>query len=335
MKLTLYIIITMFSIATRAQTVEDPVPDLQLEELAEWHETEPEDESFQQQLERFHDKPLNLNDPNIGDADFPLLSPLLLHNLLEYRRSLGDLVAIHELQAVPGFTVSLIKKLLPFIYVEAVVSRNILSNVSQSSQQMIVRPSAMGKTYVRYKYIAADDLQFGGLAERDAGERSYFDFTSFHLFMRGKRLLTTAAFGDYSLNIESASLEGYPHSLIDPSRQFMKRLIYCPRKNAKRREKRKIPARHSTRTLLQTGKSSIPFALWTGCRPTPVQSNSGKAAREITIPRPRQSNQTTPIHPRGCRSKRWLRLPIASMQIHGFACLTSRIIIITHSSPFM
>src|SRR5687768_12199546 len=46
-----------------------------------------------------------------------ILTEAQIASFLSYRKENGDLVDIHELQAVPGFDINIINKLLPFLKV--------------------------------------------------------------------------------------------------------------------------------------------------------------------------------------------------------------------------
>ncbi len=52
----------------------------------------------------------------------------------------------------------------------------------------------------RYKYNYKNQLQWGILRAKDAGE-SYFDFYSFHLFAKGPGCIKTLALGDFTVNM--------------------------------------------------------------------------------------------------------------------------------------
>ncbi len=115
----------------------------QLEDLSEADETETEDEYDMQQLQGLLKHPLNINDPSAPLTELPLLTPLLIDNLTSYRTLLGQFVTIYELQAVPGFTVEIIKAILPYITVndnEASV-RSLRQRFKGGEHTVIARPS--------------------------------------------------------------------------------------------------------------------------------------------------------------------------------------------------
>lgn len=100
-----------------------PVAEQQLENLADAEQTEPEDDSYLQQLEHYRRNPLNLNEADASELrELRMLTDLQMANLLTYRRILGKLVSIYELQAIPSLDLSTIKKMLPFVTLQNFIS---------------------------------------------------------------------------------------------------------------------------------------------------------------------------------------------------------------------
>ena len=99
----------------------------QIENLTEIDEAETEDDSYQQQWERFRKNPLNLNTADETDLrELKIISGLQIANFILYRKLVGKFISIYELQAVPSWDIQIIKKLLPFITVEEPVN---ISNI--------------------------------------------------------------------------------------------------------------------------------------------------------------------------------------------------------------
>ena len=68
---------------------------------------------------RIRIRPLNINRATEDELKLLLiLSPIQISNLLRYRSLLGRLVHLNELQAVPGWNTTVIRKLIPYITVE-------------------------------------------------------------------------------------------------------------------------------------------------------------------------------------------------------------------------
>jgi hypothetical protein len=103
----------------------------QLENLTDIDQAETEDDSYHQQWERFRRNPLNLNTADENDLrELKILSGLQIANLISYRKLVGKLISVYELQAVPTWDIQIIKKLLPFITVEPIDITDILKQDS-------------------------------------------------------------------------------------------------------------------------------------------------------------------------------------------------------------
>jgi len=230
--------LTFFSVAAQ---VPQPVPnptnttvEQQLENITENNEdAETEDDSYLQQLSQFQGNPVNLNDANENLLkELRLLSPMQVQNFLSYRAVMGKLISLYELQAVPGWDLSTIHKLMPFVmvsdktaFVETIGSRlkngghQILGRVSQtlekskgyqldSSLAKNFYPGSPQQFFFRYKYVYKNLLQYGVTGEKDAGEAFFkggqkqgFDFYSAHFFVRNIGFVQSLALGDFTVNM--------------------------------------------------------------------------------------------------------------------------------------
>jgi hypothetical protein len=195
----------------------------QLEQQAEMTETE--DDTYWQQVEALRRHPLNLNEADAADLQtLPMLNALQVDHFLRYRLLFGKLVSLQELQAIPGWDVQTIRKLLPLVVLgsDQPVSKRLGRRFSEGDYSLLLRsaqvleqakgyqePASSGKQYyqgsplhafARYKYNYRNLLQYGATAEKDAGEH-YFDFYSFHLFARKLGLVKAIALGDFTVNM--------------------------------------------------------------------------------------------------------------------------------------
>ncbi len=206
----------------------------QLENITENNEdVETEDDSYLLEMAQYQKNPINLNFASSQDLKvLRVASPIQIQNLIAYRNSLGKLVNIYELQAVPGWDVITIQKLRPYITVNAKADvlgsignrlRNgnysILARVTQTlekSRGYTTLPAA-GKSYypgspqrlfIRYRYTYKNLLQYGIVAEKDQGEEFFkgnqkqgFDFYSAHFFARNIGVVKSLAIGDFTVNM--------------------------------------------------------------------------------------------------------------------------------------
>jgi hypothetical protein len=206
----------------------------QMEAITEGNEdTETQDDTFLQQLQQFLKTPINLNYTDaVQLKELGVLNPLQIESLLRYRNLFGNFINIYEIQAVPGWDVATIEKILPYISVKIKVdvvntfgermrdgSHQILGRISQvleKSKGYLVDTARTNNYYpgspqrflVRYKYQYKNLLQYGIVADKDAGEqflkgtqKQGFDFYSLHLFARNIGIIKSLAIGDFTVNM--------------------------------------------------------------------------------------------------------------------------------------
>jgi len=208
-----------------------PQTEQQLENLTDIDQAETEDDTYLQQLSNYQKHKLNLN---IADAnelnELRILTDLQIQNFLSYRRLFGSLIDIHELQAIPGWDITTIQKLLPFITVSTTidVKDDLISRFNGGDQVLLLRISQVleksagfdhskpgtkyagspQRLFFRYRYNYKNLLQFGIVGDKDAGEQFFsgsqkygFDFYSFHLFIRKIGVIEAFALGDFTVNM--------------------------------------------------------------------------------------------------------------------------------------
>ncbi|MBS1936073.1 MAG: hypothetical protein JST96_18880, partial [Bacteroidetes bacterium] len=151
---------------------------------------------------------------------------------LSYRKLLGSLVNIYELQAVPGWDIEIIKQVIPFVFAGDTVSlienfkkrfhrgeNNLLFRFGQQLEKAkgFKEPSdstsshyfgSMQQIFFRYKYNYKNLLQYGLVGDKDAGEQFFrgkqkygFDFYSFHLYAKDIGVIKSLAIGDFAVNM--------------------------------------------------------------------------------------------------------------------------------------
>jgi len=203
----------------------------QLENLTDADQAETEDDSYLQQLEQFRKNPLNLNTADESDLkELKILTGLQIENFLLYRKLFGKLINIYELQAIPAWDISTIKKLLPYIAVNnaLTVKEEFAKRLRDGDNTLLLRISqvlekAKGfdeavpgtkflgspqKIFFRYRYQYKNLLQYGLVGDKDAGEQIFkgaqnkgFDFYSFHFFAKKLGIVQSLALGDFTVNM--------------------------------------------------------------------------------------------------------------------------------------
>ena len=167
-------------------------------------------------LYQLYQNPLDLNVASAEElASIYVLSQLQINNILEHRQQNGDFLSIYELQAVPNLDVATINRLLPFVEVRYNFSINDLKNrlTNATEHYLVLRSDQVlekskgfedGKylgspqrLYARYRLSHPKDFQVGFIIEKDAGEKNYLDYYTFHFQLRNKGHLKNLVLGDY------------------------------------------------------------------------------------------------------------------------------------------
>jgi Helix-hairpin-helix motif len=202
------------------------------EELLEYYflnndqATEADGQIFLEQLEYLSQNLLNINTATFQSlTSTQLVSPTLAQNLINYRKLIGPLISVHELQAVPGWTVDDIKRILPFVAATDLDSRgqtSILALLRDAKKDILVRytpapPSLPNEVEgskhgiaIRFRANAQGRLRFGLLGEKDPGEtffkgsnKSGFDNYTAYLFLKNdaSSRIKTLALGNYQVRL--------------------------------------------------------------------------------------------------------------------------------------
>ncbi len=215
-----------------------------IELLAQDNEELVNNDTFLERLTDYYE-----NKPNINKADADDLAPLAqmglltekqITELLKYREDVGKIINKYELQAIPDWDLSTIRKVLPFLRIKGGITdfnmktgqllfggkhefylrySTVLEEQSGYIPDTIVRddgsielePKYLGsqeKIYARYRHKQINKLSYGITAEKDAGEEFFrgtqkqgFDFYSAHLYVKDVGPLKHLALGDYEIKI--------------------------------------------------------------------------------------------------------------------------------------
>ncbi len=184
-------------------------------------------------LEYFLKRPLNLNKVTREELlDLMLLDEIQITNLINYRKKAGDLISLHELQAIPGFDLDKIKQILPYVTTGGDIDDfnvSIPTMLYKGKNELFLRyrttlekekgeiPLEEGqeaqrflgdphKLYFRYRHTYDNKLSYGITAEKDEGEEFFkgsnkqgFDFYSFHIGLKNyNKLLKDIVIGDFA-----------------------------------------------------------------------------------------------------------------------------------------
>ncbi len=185
-------------------------------------------------LKGYLEQPLDINSADEGDLQsLGLLSDAQVSNFLEYKRTIGPLISLYELQAVPSFNLATIRRITPFITIQSDLDDFQVSlgeMISEGRDEFYLRwrrileqqkgfldtekvrgtgyEGAPSQLYTRYKHSYSNKLSFGFTAEKDRGEAFFsksnpqgFDFYSAHVYLKNyRKWLKALAIGDYNIS---------------------------------------------------------------------------------------------------------------------------------------
>lgn len=212
-----------------AQASIDTVPELPLRLAEHWEALSAfatanelpaaEWDAFLELLEELLVHPVVLNEASAAElARIPLLDAPRIAALIDYRRRFGPLLSPYELQAVPGWDLTVIRAVLLFVRLSASETPpNWHTALRLGESQLYMRSEWRSrwrglsplKSYLRYQFRGGRRIRLGLTAEKDQGEAWWsasspygIDFLSAHLELRppaGK--LRGLWLGDYHLRL--------------------------------------------------------------------------------------------------------------------------------------
>lgn len=216
------LIFVLFLLTYLAQAQTRPRPEINLDEFIQrifpLQQENINYEDLYESLFQLYQNPIDLNTASYEELSaLYVLSVVQIKNLLAHRAEYGNLLSIYELQSVTGFDLNTIQQLLPFVEVSQKFNIKTLpgSVANASDHYLILRGSqtlekskgykenkylgSPQQLYARYRLSRPRDFQIGLVAEKDAGEKNYLDFYSFHLQLQNKGKLKNLVLGDYQV----------------------------------------------------------------------------------------------------------------------------------------
>lgn len=187
-------------------------------------------------LTQLAENPIDLNRATAEELrNTTLLSETQIDNLLNYIKNTGPILSLYELQAVPGFEVSTIQYIAPFVRFKSTegslhqskIQQRLFANLEtiQEKSKGYEDGSYAGNPFrinARYRLTIPGKVSAGFQADKDAGERLYFqhkqrqygfDFYSFHLAIAKAGKFRNLILGDYSLQFGQGLVLGSGFSL--------------------------------------------------------------------------------------------------------------------------
>jgi len=197
-------------------------------------ETDFDYDAYFESLDFYTKKPLNLNAANRGELEsLGLLSTAQIDQFIAYRNSNGKLIAIHELQAIDGYNLETINRILPFVQIGSNLDDyrvGLGKMLTKGKNELYLRYRQFleekagyikddageskylgnpGRIYARFRHQYEYNLSYGVTAEKDPGEEFFsgsnsqgFDFYSAHFYARRmSKTFRAIALGDYTINL--------------------------------------------------------------------------------------------------------------------------------------
>ncbi|GAB4092633.1 ComEA family DNA-binding protein [Flaviaesturariibacter terrae] len=214
MRKLLLLVEILFALALHAQE-----PD-QLERRQEGTDRVVEEEPLLQEQSWRRRHPLCINSaPAEVLRTLPRISELQVQSLVAWRTSMGPLLAVEELAAVPYWDAETVRRLQPMLTTRESPLASGAGLLHRGEHSFLLRTSVpLGRTadfekaqyaggpervYLRYRYRMDDALRWGISLEKDPGEPLARgpDFTSAHLFWQGTGLVRSIALGDFTVNM--------------------------------------------------------------------------------------------------------------------------------------
>ncbi len=174
------------------------------------------------------DNPININQCSLDDlSKLVFLSDFQVKGLWDYIREKGPILSIYELQMVYGFEKDDVERLAPFITLERPVDENSLKSlIANGHHEISTKVGAVIEqqdgyrnsdntsasrylgnkysTYIRYSFQSKDKLEWGIIADKDAGEEFLkgsnsrgFDYFSGYVAISYMGLIKKLVVGDF------------------------------------------------------------------------------------------------------------------------------------------
>ncbi|MDX1905385.1 MAG: helix-hairpin-helix domain-containing protein, partial [Thermonemataceae bacterium] len=198
-------------------------------------------EDIYEALYQLYLEPLNLNKATKEDlAQLFILNEIQITNLLSHIQKNGKLLSIYELQAVEGFDLDTIYKILPFVNVENsenADARPLFKRIIEEDNRYLIMRYQVGlekekgfseeatpstkylgsrpRLYTRFRTSHSKDFSIGFTMEKDEGEQILWqpqqkfygaDFLSYHAFFENKGRFKQIVLGDYQIQVGQSIL---------------------------------------------------------------------------------------------------------------------------------
>lgn len=219
-------------------------PAVDMEEITDNYLSFPDaDVNYEEQYENLTQllaHPINLNQAKAEDLrSIKLLSELQIQKFLTYRDSVGPLLAVYELQAIPSFNEEIIAQLSPFVTVPdpyAQLNTSLWNRIKkESNNYLILRADRIledkegfsttdestrfkgspYRMYTCFRSFRAGDFSVGFTLEKDAGEswqwsakQPGLDYIAWHVQIQNKGRIKNLIVGDFQSQFAQGIMYG-------------------------------------------------------------------------------------------------------------------------------
>lgn len=219
-----FLILSPFPLLAQTDTIQIKTEEV-LEEILQEPFEETDNSDLYDIIENLIISPIEINSAGIEELQkIPGLNISDAQKIIDHKKRFGPFFNVNELYSVQYISKEVIDKIIPFIFVLSIAE----SEINQDLESLY-EPGFFDKSKILYRGRALNDLQprtgfqqnrydgnklkfynrilaryesnyqIGLTAEKDPGEKSYTDFTSFHLQIKKLGVLNNLVAGDYLL----------------------------------------------------------------------------------------------------------------------------------------
>ena len=213
---TVSVLFIIFFSITNGQSFDDST-DIKTDELISDLLPEPSEESDNSDLygtiEEFISNPVNINEAGLTNLiKVPFVDITTAKMIVQHRKKFGHFFSVYELYSIEGLSKDIVEKIYPFLTVNTKtpdIENSFLSNLSLKIRSKIqddlqdrkgfVENKFAGSKYKIYNRFTAslNNFELGLLTDKDPGESSINDFSSYFLAIKKTGFINNIILGDY------------------------------------------------------------------------------------------------------------------------------------------
>lgn len=205
---------------------------INLQSLIEESSNEEVESQIFESIEDLINNPIDINTATIDQLmQIPFLDFNTARAIIDYKNTNGNFNSLNELYRINKLNDQIIEKIIPFLKIEnknkEIFSsiKNVLINGKLNFRTRIINnfqtpegflenkySGSKQKLYSRLLFISDNYFRAGFISEKDAGEKSYLDYYSFHLQLKEVSFISNLTFGDYNIEFGQGLALWSPYS---------------------------------------------------------------------------------------------------------------------------